>query len=290
MSRSRFEQLTTPHRRDGEEPVLMWSWLYLGFALVLALFLMQSLTPKQGDAKPTPSAQPSATPQPTPSPVLPSLPANLEGQLKQNFKQLKWPVAAANLKTTPQALIWRVPAIDLFAWDQRTLTPRSQALFRRLASQLKTWNVTLQIEGAGLPVRSGNLRWVSDWELSALQAARIADFLLMSQAPAERLQVLAGKPPQAGKPQSLGNLHLHFLAQPTPTATPTAPASARSARAETPSAQASGAAKAPKVPSSATVTPTSALASPGPSTSAPLRPAAPVRGGLTPSTPRSPNR
>ncbi len=223
MSRSRFEQLTTPHRRDGEELGFLWTWLYLGFALVVALFLMQSLNLKHGSATPAASAssQPSATPRPTPSPALPTLPANLESQLKQNFKQLKWSVAAANLKSTPQTLTWRVPATELFAWDLRTLSPRSQAFFRTLASQLKTGNLALQIEGAGLPVRSGNLRWVSDWELSALQAARIADFLMLSQAPAERLQVLAGKAPLAGKPQSLGTLQLHFLALPAPSPSPT---------------------------------------------------------------------
>ncbi|MBT9545609.1 MAG: hypothetical protein IV090_09490 [Candidatus Sericytochromatia bacterium] len=223
MSRSRFEQLTTPHRRDGEESGFLWTWLYLGFALVVALFLVQSLSLKHGSATPVASAssQPSATPRPTPSPALPTLPANLEQQLKQNFKQLKWPVAAANLKSTPQTLTWRVPATELFAWDLRTLSPRSQAFFRTLASQLKTWNLALQIEGAGLPARSGNLRWVSDWELSALQAARIADFLMTSQAPAERLQVLAGKAPQAGKAQSLGTLQLHFLALPAPSPSPT---------------------------------------------------------------------
>lgn len=223
MSRSRFEQLTTPHRRDGDESGFLWTWLYLGFAIVLALFVVQSLDPKHGTATPAnsaASAQPSATPRPTPSPDLPTLPANLEGQLKQSLKQVKWTVAAANLKSTPQELSWRVPATELFAWDLRTLSPRSQIFFRSLAGQLKTWNLTLQIEGAGLPPRSGNLRWVSDWELSALQAARIADFLMLSQAPSDRLQVLAGKAPQAGKPQSLGILQLHFLPLPEPSPTP----------------------------------------------------------------------
>ncbi|MGE3728147.1 MAG: hypothetical protein AB7I41_21510, partial [Candidatus Sericytochromatia bacterium] len=66
MSRSRFEQLTTPHRRDGEESGFLWTWLYLGFALVLALFLIQSVQHKQGSATPAAAAstQPSATPRP----------------------------------------------------------------------------------------------------------------------------------------------------------------------------------------------------------------------------------
>jgi len=294
MSRSRFEQLTTPHRRDGEESGFLWTWLYLGFALVLALFLILSVQHKQGSATPTAAAstQPSASPRPTPTPRLPSLPANFESQLKQSLKQVKWPVAAGNFKSTPQTLTWRVPATELFAWDLRTLSPRSQALLRTLASHLKTGNLALQIEGAGLPARSGNLRWVSDWELSALQAARIADFLMLSQAPAERLQVLAGKAPQAGKPQSLGTLQLHFLALPAPSPTPVFSATPVAQRGQTaPALTGSAASPSPKSPQAAT------SSSPGqsrpPATRSPLsvggRPSALPPSSL-PLSRRSPNR
>jgi hypothetical protein len=228
MPPSRFEQITTPHRTAAEGSDSAWAWLYAGFTTIVAVYLSFALV----SAKEEPVVAEAATPSPratalsTPTPAPAALPANLESQLKLIFKQAKLPVIATNLKSTPQELIWSPPVAEIFVWDLRRLLPRSQLLLRNLALHLKKTNLRLEIEGPALPVRGNNARLGNDWELSTLQAARIADFLVSAQAPVANLQVLAGKS-LAPNQKSVSTLHFHFLLQPTSLASPTPVATAK---------------------------------------------------------------